>query len=417
MKRLFFLIVLVMLVSWILVSRRTGVSRPASQPRHGHKQIYARENAGEMARRRALESRQQTRRALEEAREALAEAKDEVRQALGDARADVRAAFDEVRVALVSDDDPPHARRSDSAPKATACEEVDGLPVPIVPGTRVTEAKVTPPIRPQPPVKVHAQSPPVPPNPPSPRAPALAAATVAASASVPQTVTGRLSATQERAVADARHQLRDRMASWLDPEVPASWSPPARMLDAMILGEPLVKSIQKDYGEMFEATLTVDASPQRRTALIEAYNRQLVERRLASLGGALAFILICLAAVSGYIRADEATKGYYTNRLRMLVCRRRRSVRRDHLPHGGLIAWLTGPSRCMKVRLGSIRKLRTRRGPSQPDCARVTAARSSCFRFIALYRSRYYFAVHVLMGKDGEDRQTAPAMGTIGRGN
>ena len=109
---------------------------------------------------------------LEEAREALAEAKDEVRQAFGDARADVRAAFDEVRVALVSDDDPPHARRSDSAPKATACEEVDGIPVPIVPGTRVAEAKVTPPIRPQPPVN-RAQSPPVPPNPPAPRAPHL----------------------------------------------------------------------------------------------------------------------------------------------------------------------------------------------------------------------------------------------------
>jgi hypothetical protein len=29
--------------------------------------------------------------------------------------------------------------------------------------------------------------------------------------------------------------------------------------------------------------------------------------------------LMCLASVSGYIRADEATKGYYTNRLRMLA--------------------------------------------------------------------------------------------------
>ena len=29
--------------------------------------------------------------------------------------------------------------------------------------------------------------------------------------------------------------------------------------------------------------------------------------------------MICLAAVSGYIRADEATKGYYTKRLRLLA--------------------------------------------------------------------------------------------------
>ena len=81
--------------------------------------------------------------------------------------------------------------------------------------------------------------------------------------------------------------LADRcgeLASWLDPEVPRSWTPPARMLDAMIVGEPRIKSIQKAYGEVFEATLTVDTSPQRRTALIEVYNRQLVERRLATWG-------------------------------------------------------------------------------------------------------------------------------------
>jgi hypothetical protein len=132
-------------------------------------------------------------------------------------------------------------------------------------------------------------------------------------------VTGRLSATNERALADARLKLRDQVATWLDPEVPLSWAAPARMVDAMVVGEPRVKTIQKDYGDLFEATLTVDASAERRTALIETYNRQLVERRLASLGAALGFVLILLAAVSGYIRADEATKGYYTNRLRMLA--------------------------------------------------------------------------------------------------
>ena len=45
----------------------------------------------------------------------------------------------------------------------------------------------------------------------------------------------------------------------------------------------------------------------------------MVGRRLVKLGGSLGFILICLAAISGYIRADEATKGYYTNRLRLLA--------------------------------------------------------------------------------------------------
>jgi hypothetical protein len=113
--------------------------------------------------------------------------------------------------------------------------------------------------------------------------------------------------------------MQDELANWLDPEVPRSWAPPAAMLDAMVVGAPQVKSIEKPYGEVFEATLTVDTSPQRRAALIDVYTRKLVEQRLISLGATLAFILICLAALSGYIRADEATKGYYTNRLRMLA--------------------------------------------------------------------------------------------------
>jgi hypothetical protein len=318
MKRLFFLIVLVMLASWILVSRRAGIVRPTGEPRHGHKPLYVREKAGDAARRRVLESRHQTRRALDEAREALDEARDEVRHAFDEAREEVRAAVEEVRVALVNDDGPQGAR-PDPAPKASATEEVEGLPVPIVPGTRVTEAEATPPIHPQPVARVHAPAPPAPPASPAPPAlPAPAAVPVVASAWVPQTVTGQLSATQERAVADARLQLRDRISHWLDPEVPGSWSPPVRLIDAMILGQPNITQIQRDYGELFKATLTVDTSPARRNALIEVYNRQLVEQRMASLGGALAFVLICLAAISGYVRADEATKGYYTNRLRIL---------------------------------------------------------------------------------------------------
>lgn len=120
-------------------------------------------------------------------------------------------------------------------------------------------------------------------------------------------------------MADARRKLREEVADWLDPDVPRKWMPHPQMVDELILGAPRMKSIQKDYGELFEATLTVDTSPQRRTALIEAYKRQLVERRLAMLGATLAFVLICLAVISGYIRTDEATKGYYTNRLRLLA--------------------------------------------------------------------------------------------------
>jgi hypothetical protein len=86
----------------------------------------------------------------------------------------------------------------------------------------------------------------------------------------------------------------------------------------MIL-ETRTTPVVKDYGTLHETKLTIDASPARRTALVEAYNHELVRHRLASLGGMLAFVLSCLGVICGYVRADEATKGYYTTRLRMLA--------------------------------------------------------------------------------------------------
>jgi hypothetical protein len=68
---------------------------------------------------------------------------------------------------------------------------------------------------------------------------------------------------------------------------------------------------------MYKATLKADLSRENRTRIVRQYEREQVGGRLLKLGGALAFVLVCLASVVGYIRADEATKGYYTNRLRL----------------------------------------------------------------------------------------------------
>jgi hypothetical protein len=306
MKRFFLLIVLVMMVSWIAASHRSPFRRPAGPPAHWAALRHVHE--GDAGHRIVAETRRKPQRAFAEAREEFREAvdemRDEVRQAFAEARDDLHEAFDEVRVALVCDDDSSRALPPVPASPAEASEVAEGLPVPIVPGTRVTEAVARPPA---------AVAPAAPP------APAIAVVPAISTQSSRWIVKGRLSATKERAVADARRQLRDDVASWLDPEVPRSWVPSVRMLDAMVVQGPELKTVQKSYGELFEATLTVDASAQRRTALVAVYDRQLVERRLATLGATLVFILICLAAVSGYIRADEATKGYYTNRLRMLA--------------------------------------------------------------------------------------------------
>src|SRR5262249_4057222 len=133
---------------------------------------------------------------------------------------------------------------------------------------------------------------------------------VAALPPAPQTrtVVGLISATQERAKSEARRALEREVVRWLDPQVPPSWSPPAPLLNALVL-KTRTDPAEKGSGTLSVAELKYDVSPNRRAELVEAYNRDLVQHRLAVLGATLAFILICLAAISSYIRADEATKG------------------------------------------------------------------------------------------------------------
>jgi hypothetical protein len=234
-------------------------------------------------------------------------------------------------------------------PRRVAAE---GLPVPVVEGTRVSEAEFEPPdilppgkphtVRPVPvvegtrvgeaefeapdvlpPGKPRAVRPPRKPTPPRPPARVKRAPQARPKAApnrqpyvVPIVVAGRLSATEERARNDARLQLERMLADRLSPEVPPTWKIPPPLVDSMVR-EIRVIPRERDYGTVYEASLTVDASPQALSRITTAYHRQQIFRRLGVLGGGLAFVLACLAAISGYIKADEATKGYYTSRLRL----------------------------------------------------------------------------------------------------
>jgi hypothetical protein len=298
MKRLILLIVVVMLVFWVLARHRAAVVRPVGPGhRNGPHYVYDREH-----RRHVVVS------AGHEVKRALKEAGHDIRHAVGEASEDVHNALGEMRDALFpesADDDDPYVVER---------EDAEGLPVKIVPGTRTTEAK------------------PVPPAPPGRRivmkrdksgklkgaklsTTAIARATGAAE--IPQ-VEGKISATPENADNQARDRLREVMTTWLEPDVPSSWSLPERELDKLVV-ESSRETFDKDYGTMYITHLKLDTTRAHRARLVKLYNREVVGHRLITLGGSLTFILMCLAAISGYIRADEATKGYYTNRLRTLA--------------------------------------------------------------------------------------------------
>ena len=194
----------------------------------------------------------------------------------------------------------------------------DGLPVRIVPGSRVTEARIEAPRPPEPP------KPPKAPKPPKhvrvkhqPHKPLVTSKPVTIEEEIkPLVVAGRLSATEPRAINDARVQLLQKLPGLLDPNVPRDWPVPNRLIDGMIR-ETKVVPVERDYGTLYQATMLVDASPRKRAEVASAYRHEQVLKRLVTLGGLLTFVLISLGTLSGYIRADEATKGYYTNRLRL----------------------------------------------------------------------------------------------------
>jgi len=142
----------------------------------------------------------------------------------------------------------------------------------------------------------------------------------------PGLVTGRISVSRERARLDARERLREALADWLVPDVPRTWQAPTPLVEGMIR-EVEVKPVLRDPGSpeledyrvMYVATLRADFTPEVREEFVVAYRREVFAHRVGLIGGILAFVLACLAILASYIRADEATRGYYTNRLRLLA--------------------------------------------------------------------------------------------------
>ena len=160
-------------------------------------------------------------------------------------------------------------------------------------------------------------------------------------ASGQRVLVGRLSASEERARQDLRKAVEREVADWLAADAPPTWKPPARAIDAMVRGahvQQVTRSLKPSTGEfapeaeapptadmpglddlytLYRAGQLVDFSPARRARLVEMYHHDLATWRMQRLGGGLALALVGLVMLTGYIRADEATKGYYTNRLRL----------------------------------------------------------------------------------------------------
>lgn len=139
---------------------------------------------------------------------------------------------------------------------------------------------------------------------------------------------GSLSATEEKARQSLRRKVADEVAKWLADDVARGWEPSAGAIARLTMAtytQPVAESlddVSKDLDDiytLYRAGARLDFSGGRRAELVAAYEHDLVRERMLKGGAILAFVLVVLAVLSGYIRADESTKGYYTNRLRMLA--------------------------------------------------------------------------------------------------
>ena len=316
MKRILLLILLVMAVVWVARSRRVSQE-------HGV-DFAARSLKSRSIDRSHRDAEQAARKARQTSRRAVAEAQAEVARSLREVRQEVRESLQEA-------DDEVRESLQEAANEVRVA--VDGIPVPIIPGSRVEDAVPQPPEVPILPADPLAEALPQSPTPAAafpglvkiydaskPLAPAPHGQSLLNDeGSQSQVISGLISATEGRAREEARKTLDRHIADWLEAQdVPRSWVPTTRQVDQMIL-DTKVERVVKDYGTLYVAKLRVDASPERRAGFVRAYQQQLVHKRMLLLGGGLAFFLACLGALSGYIRADEATKGYYTNRLRLLA--------------------------------------------------------------------------------------------------
>ena len=148
MKRFLLLIVLVMLVFWIMARHRAAHIRPAGSAQ-GTVRVTC--ITAMRVRQRARLAAVRRHAVDEQTRQALHEARAEVRQAFDEAQDEVRQASDEVRKATRSQTTiHPMLLPPAPQPPTSAREEAEGLPVPIVPGTRVSEAQAQPPVPPRP---------------------------------------------------------------------------------------------------------------------------------------------------------------------------------------------------------------------------------------------------------------------------
>jgi hypothetical protein len=101
---------------------------------------------------------------------------------------------------------------------------------------------------------------------------------------------------------------------------PVHWKPSRDWVDRNLVKtrHQEVKVLNdEDLGDGYDVTLKVEVGPKQYREILERDREERVKQRDLLLARILAGVVALLVAVVGYLRLDEATKGYYTLWLRL----------------------------------------------------------------------------------------------------
>jgi len=131
-----------------------------------------------------------------------------------------------------------------------------------------------------------------------------------------EAIESELWATPDEARRDVLERAVDRAARFAAESAPRLRLPPDRptwLVEDHMLREPIFfEEIDWTYGPMYRAHLLLDLSPDAREVLLSHWHHELVQKRMNQVGGGLGFLLVCVATLLGYLRMDDATRGYYS---------------------------------------------------------------------------------------------------------
>lgn len=137
-------------------------------------------------------------------------------------------------------------------------------------------------------------------------------------------IQSELWATRDEARQDALDKASDRavrFAAESAPRLRQAPSIPGWFVEDHMLREPIyVEEVEWTYGPMYRAHLLLDLTPDTRERILSHWHGELVQKRMNQIGGSLGFLLVCVATLLGYLRMDDATRGYYSRWLAMGAC-------------------------------------------------------------------------------------------------